>query len=381
MCLSGAYIALASCNFAHGQAEAGNKEVIRPGQVWNDTAGVAINAHGGGILYHEGVYYWFGEHKIEGEAGNHAMVGVRCYSSRDLYQWKNEGVALAVSEADGSEIQKGCILERPKVIFNRATGKFVMWFHLERKGKGYSDARSGVAVADSVAGPYRYVESFRPNAGIWPENFGQAERVPLTEEEKKKLADPKAGYFPASLILRRDFEGGQMARDMTLFVDDDQTAYHIFASEENRTLHISKLSPDYLRPAGEYVRIFPDKFNEAPSIVKHEGKYFIVSSDCSGWNPNPARSSVADRVMGPWQALGNPCRGDEAQNKTTFQSQSTYLLPVAGKPGQIIYMGDRWNPGNAIDGRYVWLPLEFEEGKPVLKWREEWSLPDLGKKN
>ena len=28
-----------------------------------DTDGNPINAHGGGILYHEGTYYWYGEFK------------------------------------------------------------------------------------------------------------------------------------------------------------------------------------------------------------------------------------------------------------------------------------------------------------------------------
>ncbi|MEI7534032.1 MAG: glycosyl hydrolase family 43, partial [Verrucomicrobiae bacterium] len=34
-----------------------------PGEIWRDTSGHPINAHGGGILYHEGVYYWYGELK------------------------------------------------------------------------------------------------------------------------------------------------------------------------------------------------------------------------------------------------------------------------------------------------------------------------------
>ena len=32
-----------------------------------------------------------------------------------------------------------------------------------------------------------------------------------------------------------------MARDMTLFEDDDGTAFHVYASEENGTLQISQL--------------------------------------------------------------------------------------------------------------------------------------------
>src|ERR1700735_4223864 len=94
---------------------------FRPGQVWPDAAGVPINAHGGGILHHEGIYYWFGEHKIEGEAGNVAHVGVHVYSSFDLYDWKDEGIALAISDDPQSLTTRGCILERPKVIFNART--------------------------------------------------------------------------------------------------------------------------------------------------------------------------------------------------------------------------------------------------------------------
>lgn len=58
-------------------------------------------------------------------------------------------MALSVSEEAGNEIEKGCIMERPKVIYNKRTKKFVMWFHLELKGKGYEAARAGVAVSDS----------------------------------------------------------------------------------------------------------------------------------------------------------------------------------------------------------------------------------------
>ena len=69
------------------------------GGIWNDTDGVHINAHGGGLLRDGDTWYWYGEHKVEGKAGNRAQVGVGCYSSRDLVTWKNEGIALKVSDA------------------------------------------------------------------------------------------------------------------------------------------------------------------------------------------------------------------------------------------------------------------------------------------
>ena len=350
-----------------------------PGEFWPDSLGVHINAHGGGVLFHEGIYYWFGEHKIEGTAGNNAEVGVQVYSSTDLYQWKNEGIALEVSDDPTSDIARGCILERPKVIYNRQTGKFVMWFHLEIKSSGYSSARSGVAVADQPTGPYHFIHSVRPDAGFWPANVPDPFKKPLDAAEQAQLEGLEfpgnpVPHYPPELLFRRDFAVGQMARDMNLFVDDDGAAYHIYSSEENGTLHLSRLSDDYLQSGGTYVRLFPARFHEAPGLMKQRGKYFLISSGCTGWDPNAARLSVADSIWGPWKELGNPCRGSTEQIERTFNSQSTFILPVAGRDDAYIFMADRWNPANAIDGRYIWLPIQFEDGVPFLEWKDRWNL-------
>jgi hypothetical protein len=359
---------------------------FRPGEVWPDNHGVHINAHGGGILFHDGIYYWFGEHKIAGEAGNAAHVGVHVYSSCDLYNWKDEGIALAVSDDLKSPIARGCILERPKVVFNPRTKKFVMWFHLEPKGAGYTGSLSGVAVADNVTGPFRFVKAIRPTAGVGPLNVPDTHKHELSAERLAELATmdldgaPRP-YFPKQELFRRDFAGGQMARDMTLFVDDDGSAYHVYASEANGTLHISKLSDDYLKPAGKFVRVFPGRFHEAPALMKWRGKYFLISSDCTGWAANPARISVAENIFGPWEELGNPCLGPGELITNTFNSQSTFILPVQGRADAFIFMADRWNPKNAIDGHYVWLPVEFRHGVPTISWRDEWDLSFFDKAN
>ncbi len=357
---------------------------FRPGEVWPDNNGVHINAHGGGVLPHDGVYYWFGEHKIAGEAGNAAHVGVHVYSSRDLYNWTDAGIALAVSDDPRSPIARGCILERPKVLFNARTRKFVMWFHLEPKDAGYAGALSGVAVADHVAGPYEFLRCFRPNAGVWPENAPAEARRLLSVQESAHVnsLDLPGGprpYYPRHLLFRRDYAGGQMARDMTLFADDDGTAYHIYASEANGTLHISQLTDDFLGPAGRYVRIFPGRFHEAPALLKWCERYFLFTSHCSGWAPNPARLSVAESLFGPWEELGNPCLGPGEQIANTFNSQSAFILPVHGKPGAFIFMADRWNERDAIDGRYIWLPIEFHHGLPMFRWHDRWDLEFFAK--
>ncbi|HTX22899.1 MAG TPA: glycoside hydrolase family 43 protein [Candidatus Aquilonibacter sp.] len=361
---------------------------FRPGALWLDNHGVPINAHGGGMLYHDGTYYWFGEHKVAGSAGNKAQVGVHVYSSTNLYSWKDEGIALAVSDDPKSEITRGCVIERPKVIFNEKTGKFVMWFHLELKGQGYHAARSGVAIADEATGPYRYLYSLRPNAGVWPENAPKDLCKPLTKAEQDSLAQlklpggaVKGQLFPTNLLFRRDFATGQMTRDMTLFEDDDGKAYQIYSSEDNGTIQISRLTDDYLKPAGRYIRILPGQFNEAPAMFKHDGKYFLITSGTSGWAPNAARLATADSIFGTWTPLGNPCRGTEQQMKTTFESQATFVLPVAGKKDAYIFMADRWRPKNAIDGRYIWLPVQWHGGVPYLQWQDNWNLGFFDKSN
>lgn len=348
------------------------QRTFTPGEIWPDDKGVHINAHGGGILQSGDTWYWFGEHKTEGEAGNLAQVGVHCYSSTNLYDWKDEGIALTVSDDTTSQIARGCILERPKVIFNKTTGKYVMWFHLEPKGAGYTGAMSGIAIADKVTGPYTFIKAVRPNAGYWPVNVQDIHKQGIPEAGRQHFGGGSLPDHPDTLnILGRDMEGGQMARDMNLFVDDDGKAYHIYASEENSTLQISQLTEDYADCSGTYIRLFPGRFMEAPAMFKKDGKYYLIMSGCTGWTPNAGRSAVASSIWGPWEELANPFIRTDAE--TSFHSQSTYVLAVPGKPDQFIYMGDRWNPKNAIDGRYIWLPVRFEGDQPIIEWKDSWS--------
>jgi hypothetical protein len=351
-------------------------KTIRSGELWYDDSGRHINAHGGGIMKYGDTYYWFGEHKDDHTSD--AMVGVMCYASKDLVNWRNCGVALSVAEpqqsstmggmpfmrgrgATGPDIERGCILERPKVIYNPVTKKFCMWFHLELKGQGYNAARYGVAVADRPEGPYKFLYSSRANAGTWP-----VEGSPMTFDE----------------YLKRDFGTGQMSRDMTLFVDDDGKAYHIFSSEDNFTLHIAELTADYLHHTGRYTRMAPGGQNEAPAIFKKDGTYWMITSGCTGWAPNEARMFSAPSIWGPWTQHPNPCRGPKADK--TFEGQSTFVLSLTSHPSPLtshpspltseyIFMGDIWKPEHPRDARYIWLPIEFEDGKPVINWRDEWQ--------
>ena len=307
-----------------------------PGQVWNDTDGNPINAHGGGLHYHNGTYYWYGEYKkgktilpdwATWECYRTDVTGVGCYSSKDLLNWKFEGIVLpAVKDDPNHDLHPSKVLERPKVIFNKKTGKFVMWAHVE--SADYSKACAGVAIADSPVGPFVYQGSFRPN--------------------------------------------NAMSRDQTVFVDDDGKAYHIFSSEENLTLHIAELTDDYLYHTGRYARMAPGGENEAPAIFKKDGTYWMITSGCTGWAPNEARMFSASHIMGPWKQHPNPCVGTDAA--ITFGGQSTYIIKVENREDTYIFMGDIWRPEHPADSRYLWLPIRFQDGRPVLEWMDSWSL-------
>lgn len=351
-------------------------QTICPGQIWKDNRGMHINAHGGGVISHDGTYYWYGEHKADTTSS--AMVGVTCYSSKNLVDWTYEGVALSVVDEPGHDIERGCILERPKVVYNKATGKFVMWFHLELKGRGYAAARYGVAVGDTPVGPFRFLRSGRVNPGLWPSDMPAAARATadaLDAGKYKEWWTPEwRNAIVDGLFLKRDMYGhdghpaGQMARDMTVYVDSDGRAYHIYSSEDNLTLHVAELTPDYTTHTGRYVRVAPGGMNEAPAVFKKDGKYWMITSGCTGWDPNEARMFSADSILGPWTQHPNPCKGSGADK--TFGGQSTYVLPVGDG---FIFMADIWRPGHPSDARYIWLPIYFEDGIPSVHWQDEWT--------
>jgi hypothetical protein len=194
-----------------------------------------------------------------------------------------------------------------------------------------------------------------------------ANELPGKNGSPEWLQAIKDGYY-----VSRDFEGGQMSRDMTVFVDTDGKAYHIYSSEENRTLHIAELTDDYQSHTGRYIRVAPAGHNEAPAVFFHEGRYFMITSGCTGWDPNAARLLVSDSMMGEWTQLGNPCVGKGAE--LTFGGQSTFVLPVQGRPGLFIFMADIWTPDTPKYGRHMWLPIEFENGLPVVRWIKYWKL-------
>ncbi len=355
-------------------------ESFLPGAKWYDTEGNIIQAHGGQIQRMpvpagdgsvEEKYVWVGEDKRNGHTGN----CVAMYYSEDLYTWSFGGDVLRSVESREqldrdpyfTEVYKGCskeeldrvydvlgsskVIERPKMLYNEMTGKYVIWFHsddsTEKNTYRYDTGMAGVAIADSPLGPFRLIDRYRLN----------------------HCPDGAIDCFPSSK--------GE-ARDMNLFKDDEGTAYIIYTSENNKTIYISRLNEEYTYLSklpeeavyGEdYIRIFPGAMREAPVLFKNGGRYYIMTSSTTGWDSNEARVWSADSIFGKWKNDGSPCEG--TARSITYDTQSTSVFQAEN--GQWIYYGDRWNRDELADSRYIWLPVRFEEGKMIIRWQNEWS--------
>lgn len=128
-----------------------------------------------------------GEEKTDGSA----FQAVNCYSSTNLVEWSFEGRLISRTEEAG-DLGPNRIIERPKVIKNDSTGKYVLYLHID--SSDYKDARVGVGIGDSVCGEYEYLRSFRPlgfqsrDIGVYKDDDGKAY---LLSEDVRELQSPR----------------------------------------------------------------------------------------------------------------------------------------------------------------------------------------------
>lgn len=291
------------------------------GQKWYAKSGDAIQAHGGMILKFEEKYYWYGENKgapnVEGLT-RVDFIGISCYVSGDLIEWEYLGLALAADSNEKSYLHPSNVIERPKVLYNENSRKFVMWFHYDTADYLYAGA--GVAISDNPEGPFQLIKVIKPN--------------------------------------RKD------CRDMTLF-EEDGKAYLIHSSDFNKTLYISELTEDYQDVTGLYTKMLIDQEREAPTIFKANNYYFMITSGCSGWSPNAALYSRTSHLFSPAKLMDNPCEGPNYRK--TYNGQGTFVLANKDK---FYLMLDHWVPNNLQDSGYSILPISIENREITVNWTE-----------
>ena len=338
---------------------------IRPGQEWLDSEGKKIEAHGGYLFEEDGTYYWYGENK-EKTFGNSKMwtYGIRYYSSTDLYNWKDEGFLIEPSSDKKHPMFYERRIDRPHILKNEKTGKYICWIK-------YNDtAAYSIWKANSFKGPYVLMKS------------------------EYHVLGKKCGDFD--------------------FAFDEEGHPYLFVEVDHVDLLSIRLNDDYTDVEGEpvyhYQGIKPPFTREGVTCFKENGKYYLLTSGMMGYVPNPSEVAVTDKIQGPYTSLGDP-HVDEP-GVSSYNSQVSCIFRYQG---QLISLAHRWVPDFPVDAavndkltraiasnynkqykatlrekiwmmcsplmgkantsrsQYVMLPVDFEEGKPVIHWKKEWK--------
>lgn len=357
-------------------AETHHQEAIYPGQPWLDTKGERIQAHGGAVFYEDGVYYWYGENKAHTDGKNGVWTwGIKAYSSTDLCNWTDRGYLIPpVLDDPNAALYPAKRVDRPHILKCPHTGKYVCWIKLSGPEAAFT-----IWQADALLGPYEMVENL---------------------------------YNP----------GGYKAGDFDLIADGETGKGYLYFDSDHAAMLCMELTDDYLHADREVSRSYPDLHppftREGPALFAHSGKKYMLTSGMTGYVPNRSDSAVSEGWDGAFVPLGDPHVDDGS--KASFNSQISKIFKVEGCEGLFIAMADRWLPEYRVDARiadlftrviastydpkryqatdeerremyaanvletartessdYVWLPIEFEGGKPCIRWRAAWNPENL----
>ncbi len=347
-----------------------HQDAIRPGQPWLDTCGERIQAHGGAVYCENGVYYWYGENKEHTDGCSGIWTwGLRVYASTDLMNWEDRGFLIPpVLDDPNSALFPTKRVDRPHILKCEKTGKYVCWIKLSGPEAAFT-----IWQADKLLGPYEMTENL---------------------------------YNP----------GGHKAGDFDLAADPETGKAYIYFDADHASMLCMELTEDYLHAKKEaarsYADLTPPFTREAPALFEKGGKKYMITSGMTGYVPNRSDSAVCDTWDGVFESLGDPHVDDSSC--ASFNSQISKIFCIDGTD-RFIAMADRWLPGTPVDARladiftrviagtympdkyratdeerremykanqleaadtsiadYVWLPVEWKDGKPVLCWQDLW---------
>lgn len=344
---------------------------IRPGKTWYDDCGRRIQAHGGSLLFADGKFWWYGENKegITGRATGEVCPfwhhGVRLYSSDDLYNWKDEGFCVRESNDPSNPFHPTRIMDRPHVLYNEKTKKYVLW--AKTSAGGFDTCSFSVCVGDGLKDMTFLKE-------VFPKNHHAGDFDLFVLGGKGYIVYENPHDSMVCQTLSEDFT------DLT-----DETSVHLRAE-----------CPPFVR--------------EAPAFFERDGKYYLLTSGTTGYYPNPSELVEISSPHGEWGKPFPACLGDEKGNSFHAQFSSVFRHPF--KKDLYVALGDRWltdlpedmpdigrafygffsptarktideselpslTDENTSEADYVWLPLSFDEkGTPFLSWKRLWSTDE-----
>nr|WP_298999887.1 family 43 glycosylhydrolase [uncultured Allomuricauda sp.] len=188
-----------------------------------DEKGQIVDAHDGRVIQFGDTYYWYGT-AYGNTNGFTTQNQYRCYTSKDMMNWKYEGRLL--------EAPPEGVYYRPHVIYNKRTKKYVLWYNWYPK---LWEGQFGVAISDTPQGPFKIVN------------------------ENVQMHNSKIGLG-----------------DFGLFVDDDGTGYISYNTIQNHQVSVEKLSNDYLSSTLENGGTISQHM-EAGTMFKKDGNYYLLT--------------------------------------------------------------------------------------------------------
>lgn len=303
-------------------------QTIRNDAFWKTTDGKLIYSQGGGVIKVGDTWYWYGVKyngavtyaaNPTGKNGDIGFLGVTCYSSKDLVNWKDEGLAVQPNQAGGW-------VGRVGVVYNSNTKQYVL--------AGQGNGGEYFAYGPGPAEPFK--------------TSGTQTDLPFVN-------------------------GG--TGDQTTFQDDDGKAYVICSNVSGRSnLYVAPLrASDYLQIDPNPTRVYRGTAREGNAMFKYDGTYYFCSSDLHGWNTSQTYCISSKNILGPY---GSEFVLDGTQNDFSHVTQTGFFITVKGtKNSFVIFAGDRWSDfaGNGI-GYNQWMPITFESGKPRFRSYSEWKF-------
>lgn len=371
----------------------------------------------------DGYYYLYGTY-----------ASLFCYRSKDLMEWEPVGNALDNLNygPNGSIEETRKVTWRdiwaPEVIYDPDEGLYYMFFSATpepvnlKEGNGVKPGNGSevmmVAVSEYPDRGFQLV-NFRDPASCGEENVHAYNDTPGKTDENGNVLDAYPHYYAKYLMLdpaeynafldanggnRADHRGGfEGGIDPNPFVDEDGTKY-LFWCDSTGTDRVCVVKMDnWLKPdwstatvllyysfytvddwkaslTGQSTEFVPyehkeSSINEGPSIVKHNGKYYMTFSlGRYADNSYQVGQAVADNIYGPYRKLteaeggllmSGGVAGSQEISGTghhAFVTIGEQLFMVYHRHNDIVVGGGARNP--AID-EIKWITVKDKDGNDL----------------